>query len=85
MLIPHQLLLLLEILHYLAERLLENLDLALEHLDLLLLGLASLIVLVNRTELQHVLPLCLLVFLQQSLLLLFVIVQRVPLSNSLLS
>lgn len=56
-----QLLLLLKVLYNLPQTLLEHLDLAFEHLDLPLLGLAPLVILVHGSQLQHVSPLCLLV------------------------
>lgn len=56
-----QLLLLLKVLHYLPQALLEYLDLALEHLDLPLLGLAPLVILIHSSQLQHVGSFCLLV------------------------
>lgn len=60
-------------------------DLALEDLDLFLLGFATLVVLVYGAELEHILPLGLLVLFLQLLLLAFVIVKGVPLCDSLLS
>lgn len=83
-LVPHQLFFFFKVFHDLPERLLEDLNLALEHLDLLLLSLPSLVILVDGTQLEHVLPLGLLVLLLQSLLLLLVIVECVPLCNGLL-
>ncbi len=84
MLISHQLLFLFEVLNYLSKRLLKYLDLSLESLDLLLLGFAALIILVNSTKLKHVCSLGLLIFLLKLQLFALTVIQGVALCNRLL-
>lgn len=79
MLVSHQFLFLFKVLHNLAQRLLKDLDFALECLDLFLLQFASLIVLIDCSELKHVCSLGLFVFLLESLLLTLAIIQGVTL------
>ena len=83
-LVTHELLLLLKVLHNLAQRLLEHLDLALESLDLLLLILAALVVLVHCAELKHVSTLGLPILIKQALLLPLAELESVPLRHRLL-
>jgi len=84
MLVSHELLFLLKVLHNLAQRLLEHLDLALKSLDLLLLILAALVVLVHCAELKHVSTFGLPVLLKQALLLSLAEFESVPLRHRLL-
>ena len=83
-LITDELLLLLEVLHYLPEGLLQDLNLSLQRFDLLLLLFASLVILIDGAELEHVGALGLLVLLEQPLLLPLLVVQVVPLRHRLL-
>jgi len=83
-LITDELLLLLEVLHYLPEGLLQDLNLSLQRFDLLLLLFASLVILIDGAELEHVGALGLLVLLEQTLLLPLLVVQVVPLRHRLL-
>lgn len=85
MLKPDQLFFLLEVLNYLRERLLQDLYLALEHLNLFLLLFAPLIVLVSCAQVKHHIPLEGLVVLYHTLFLSFVIIKGIPLRHSLLS
>lgn len=81
----YEFLLFLKVFYDLRKGLLKNLDLALEHLDLLLLLLASLVVLVSCAKVQHHVSLESLVLLNHLLLLSLIVVQRVPLTHCFLS
>lgn len=84
MLIPHQLLFFLEVLNYLCQTFLQNLDFALQNFNLFLLQSPPLIVLVISFQIQHDIPLEDLILVNDLLLFSFVVVQGIPLGQSFL-